>query len=43
MTVGAKSRPVSLIQPAVPAGWVIAPVVGLRLRRATRVAAIEAT
>ena len=35
MAVGAGPRPVSLTQPAVPAGWVIAPVVVLRLRRAT--------
>ena len=35
MAVGARPRPVSLTQPAVPAGWVIAPVVVLRLKRAT--------
>ena len=35
--------PVSLMQPAVPAGWVIAPVVVLRLRRATASLSVEAT
>ena len=35
MAVGARPAPVSLMQLAVPAGWLIAPVVVLRLRRAT--------
>ena len=34
--------PVSLMQPAVPAGWLIAPVVGVRVRRATALLSIEA-
>ena len=43
MAVGAGPRPVSLTQPAAPAGWVIAPVVVLRFKRATALLAAEAT
>ncbi len=34
--------PVSLMQPALPAGWLIAPVVGLRFRRTTALLTFEA-
>ncbi len=43
MAVGAEAPPVSLMQPAAPAGWVIAPVVVLRSRRATASLSWEAT